>query len=170
MIGVSGSVVAVPGERIEDGVLPVGVPTVRPEHERERRESVAVLIGERRARLGEELEARGVERLAAAHHDARLQRRPVCVQPACALDLSLQQRAIECVLKVPRAQCGHRLDDLQPTQVGRVAHRRSPVAAHQRHVQQMRLGLDDPSRSVAIVGADRERQRTGGRVRLDRAA
>ena len=112
-----------------------------------------------------EADAVGIERLARAHHDARLQARAVGEEPARALDLSLQQRAIERVLKVARAERRHRLDDLESAEVRRVAHRRAPVAAPQRNVQHFRVRLDEPNGGLAIVGANRGHQLLDDAVR-----
>ena len=109
----------------------------------------------------------GIQRFACAHDDARLRFRAVLVQPARAFDPSLKQRAIEGVLEIPSAQQRHGLDDFQPAEVGRVAHRRSPVSADQRDMQQLRARLNQPHCAVAIIGADCSDQCLGQRVCVD---
>jgi hypothetical protein len=108
------------------------MPAVRLEHHRQRREVIAVFVRERRLHFRGEADAVGIERLARAHHYARLHARAVGEESTRALDFSLKQRATERVLKVARAKGRHRLDDLEPANVRRVAHRRAPVAAPQR--------------------------------------
>src|SRR4051812_14210734 len=93
-------IVAQSRERLEDRVLAGRVPRVRLQHQCERCEPVATVVRERRAEIDEEAEAGGVERLARPHDDAGYELRAARVQPPRALELSLQQRAIERVLEV----------------------------------------------------------------------
>lgn len=61
------------------------------------------------------------------------------VQPASASDVTPEQRAIERVLVIVCAERGDRLDHVEPAEVGGKAHRWAPVAATDRHVQQLRV-------------------------------
>ena len=76
------------------------------------------------------------------------------MQPARALDPPLKQGAVEGVLEISRAQRRHGLDDFQPAEVGRVAHRRSPVSADDGEMQQFGAHLNRPYSGVPIIRAD----------------
>ena len=76
------------------------------------------------------------------------------MQPARALDLPLKQGAIKGVLEVSCAQRRHSPDDFQPPEVGRVAHRRSPVSADDGEMQQFGAHLNQPYSGVPIIRAD----------------
>ena len=162
-----GQSVAALRKDLENRVLFLGMPAIRLEHHRKRSEAIAVLVRERRVRFRGEADAVGIERLARAHHYARLHARAVGEEPARALDLPLKHRAIDRVLKVARAKRRHRLDDLEPANVRRMAHRRAPVAAPQRDMQYFRMRLDEPNGGSAIVGANRGHQLLGDAVRGD---
>jgi hypothetical protein len=71
------------------------------------------------------------------------------------------------MLQISRAQRGHRPDDLQTTQVRRVAHGRAPIPAHDWHMKQLRLGFDDAHRGFAIVSPNGAVQRSRLRICLD---
>ena len=89
------------------------------------------------------------------------------MQPAGALDLALQERAIEGVLDVLPTELGGDLDARETTEVGGVAHRRTPVAAADGEVQQRRVVVQEPTQRGVIVGADGGVDRTGVRVQFD---
>src|SRR5688572_4410230 len=127
-------------------VAPVGS-----DRERKRRESVATLVDERSAQLEEKLEALDVQTFARAHDDAGRKLCAVGVQPARTLDAPLQQRAIKRMLVITRTERGDRLNDFEPSQIGGVAHGRTPVAAPQRYVQQLRLCAQDSHDGIALV-------------------
>ena len=79
----------------------------------------------------------------------------------------MQHRASERELKVLRAHSGEHLDHVEATEIRGVTHRRSPVAAYERNMQQLRFQPDDLSGAGAIVCANRNRQRLRERVRAD---
>src|SRR5215471_619802 len=113
------------------------------------------------------MDAGGFQCLTSAHSDSRRHFRAVLVQPACAIDPSLEHRAIESVLEILRAQRRHGFDDFKPAEIGRVAHGRSPVAVMYRDVQKLGIGLDKLDCRVAIVSADCSFQCVRRRIRLD---
>ena len=127
-----GQLIAALGKDLEHLVLALRVSAVGLEHHRERGESIAAVVREWAVQLRDEAHAVGIERFASAHENARLELGTLLEQPARALDAALKHRATKRELKVFRAQSRHRFDYFQPAQVGRVAHRRAPVAADER--------------------------------------
>jgi hypothetical protein len=110
-------------EDLENLVLPLGISAVGFQNQRERGETIAVLVGERRIQLDEKTNAGRIQRFARAHDDARRNSSAMFVQPARALDPSLKESTVKGVLEISRAQRRHCLDDFHPSEVGRVAHR-----------------------------------------------
>ena len=76
------------------------------------------------------------------------------MQPSRALDPPLKQGAVEGVLEITCAQRRHGLDDFQPSEVGRVAHRRAPVSADDGEMQQFGAHLNQPYSGIPIIRAD----------------
>ena len=81
------------------------------------------------------------------------------MQPSRALDPPLKQGTIEGVLKITCAQRRHGLDDFQPSEVGRVAHRWPPVSADEGKIQQFGAHLNQPYSGIPIIRADCRLQR-----------
>lgn len=147
--------VALPRENLQHRVLPFRMPPVRLQRQPEWREPIPLRVRERRAQLRQETEPGRVQRLTHPHDQSGRELRPVFVQPARAFQFSLEQRAIERMLMVPRAQRRNCLDHLQPAQVRRVAHRWTPIAAPQRNVQQVRMRPQQPHRGLAVILVNR---------------
>jgi hypothetical protein len=68
------------------------------------------------------------------------------------------------VLEISGTQRCHRLHDFQPAEVGRVAHRRSPVSAPDGEMQQLGAHFNQPHSGVPIVRADCRFQCVRGRI------
>src|SRR5690348_6133300 len=113
------------------------------------RETIALSICKRRIHLGEKTKARGIESFTSSHDDARQDFRAIFMQPTRALDLPLKHGAIESVLIIPRAECGTGLNDLKPSKIGGVAHRRSPVPTPHRQMQHLRVCAQNCDYSIA---------------------
>src|SRR5215467_14643407 len=96
-------VVAVLCEDVEDFVFAFGISVVRFQHQCEWSETIAPIVSERRVYLHEETDAGSLQSFASAHDDTRRHCCSMLVQPASALELSLEHGAIEGVLEISRA-------------------------------------------------------------------
>ena len=85
-----GKFVTILREQLENRVFASGIAPISFEHERERRQPIALFVGQRRADIEEEFEAAQLERLARAHDDSGDKLCAMSIQPRCGLDLPLQ--------------------------------------------------------------------------------
>src|SRR5689334_4381799 len=116
-------------ENLEHLMLASWVAGVTFEDHRQWRQAVAARIGERRVQIGKESHAGRVQSFACTHDNAGLQLCAMLVKPPGAIDLSLEQRAIERVLEILRAKFGHGLDNPEAAQVRGMAHGLAPIPA-----------------------------------------
>src|SRR5258708_7655705 len=117
--------------------------------------------------FAKEAEPRRLEGFARAHDNARGYFASVLVKPTRAFQLPLEQSAIESMLEIARSQLGNRFDDLQPAEVGRVAHGRPPVSAPDRYMQQLRVLAQQPYYCITVIGTDGCIQQTGDCVGMN---
>jgi len=147
--------VSLRGKNLENLVLSVGIATVGFKDHRQWRQPVAMLIRKRCAQAYKKTKSRGIQRLAASHDRACDGPRSVFMEPSGAFDFSLQQRAVESVLKVARTEFGDGFDDFEAAQIRRMAHRRAPITADYRNVKQIWIcakQVDDPFAIVSPNG------------------
>lgn len=111
-------------------------------------------IGEGRVQLGQKTNAFDIEGLTGSHDDARLDFCSLFHEPARALDLSLQDGAIECVLMIACSEFGTGLNDFEPAQIGCVAHGRTPVPAPDGQMQHFGCRAQNPDHRGAVGGTD----------------
>ena len=77
-------------KNLEHRMFPGGMPPIRFEDERQRRERISFRVGERCAQLRQETKSCRIQRLTGAHHDSRGELGPVFKEPARAFQLSLK--------------------------------------------------------------------------------
>ena len=144
------------GDQLEAPVLPLGVAAVGLEDHRHRRERIAVLVAELGAELEEQRESRAALRFGRAHYRVARGTSAQRVQPAGRVELTLQGGAIERELQIGGAEIVQHRDDAIPTEIGRIRHRRPPVALHAARVfvQERRMGDDHRPRGLDVVSPD----------------
>ena len=128
-------------------------------------EAVAVLIGEFGAEFEQEGETVRIQRFARPQGQARNDARAHGVQTARGFELALQARPVERMLKIFSSHLAQHRDNRVLPDVGRVRHRRTPVAVGypaRGFVQQLRILQHQLADRIHIAAPDRVSHAAGG--------